>query len=106
VDAESKEVIDASGAFADGRKFTGPVEFRTGLMQMRVEFIETVAEKLLTYGLGRGAETYDRPALRRILREAAGRDYRWSAVILGIVKSEPFQMRMAASAVASQQAAN
>jgi hypothetical protein len=105
VDAESKEVIDASGAFADGRPFTGPVEFREGLLQRRVEFIETVVEKLLTYGLGRGTEAYDRPAIRQILREAGPQDYRWSSIILGIVKSKPFQMRVASSDVAPVQAA-
>ncbi|HWW84112.1 MAG TPA: DUF1592 domain-containing protein [Vicinamibacterales bacterium] len=94
VDAESKEVIDAAGAFADGRKFNGPVEFRNGLMKLRVEFIGTVVEKLMTYGLGRGTEYYDRPAIREILRESAADDYRWSSVILGIVKSKPFQMRV------------
>jgi len=94
VDAESKEVIDASGAFADGRKFNGPVEFRNGLMKLRVEFIETVLEKLMTYALGRGAEYYDRPAIRQILHESEPRDYRWSSVILGVVKSQPFQMRV------------
>jgi hypothetical protein len=52
-----------------------------------------VAEKLLTYALGRGVEYYDAPAVRKILREAAPSEYRWSALIMGIVKSIPFQMR-------------
>jgi hypothetical protein len=95
VDAESKDVIDASGAFADGRKFNGPVEFRNELMKRRVEFIETVVEKLMTYALGRGSEYYDRPAIRQILHDSPPNDYRWSSMILGIVKSKPFQMRMA-----------
>jgi hypothetical protein len=98
VDAESKEVIDASGAFTDGRTFDGPVEFRNGLMKLRMEFMETVVEKLMTYALGRGAESYDRPAIRQILREAAPNDYRWSSIILGIVTSKPFQMRVPAAA--------
>ena len=54
-----------------------------------------MTEKLLTYGLGRGLESYDMPVVRQIMRDAAPTDYRWSAIILGIVKSAPFQMRMA-----------
>jgi hypothetical protein len=105
VDAESKEVIDASGAFADGTKFDGPVEFRNGLMKLRVAFIETVVEKLLIYALGRGVDYYDRPAMRQILRDSAPNEYRWSSIILGIVRSTPFQMRAAAD-VAPLQAEN
>jgi len=61
------------------------------------QFVGTVGERLLSYALGRGVEYYDRPALRAILRDAAPGGYRWSAVIMGIVKSEPFQMRRAES---------
>ena len=75
-------------------------------MARRAEFVETVTEKLLTYALGRGAEYYDRPAIRQILREAAPHDYRWSSVILGIVNSPPFQMRVAADDVTPQVAEN
>ena len=53
----------------------------------------TVTDKLLTYALGRGVEYYDAPAVRRIVREAADNDYRWSALVAGIVRSVPFQMR-------------
>ena len=60
------------------------------------EFVMTVTEKLLTYALGRGVEYYDRPAIRDILREAELDDHRWSSIVLGIVKSTPFQMRMTA----------
>ena len=56
-----------------------------------------MAEKLLTYALGRGVEYYDRPTLRRIVRDARANDYRWSSLVLGIVKSTPFQMRRAES---------
>ena len=57
------------------------------------QFVTTVAEKLLTYALGRGIEYYDEPAVREIVRNAAHNDYRWSSVILGIIESTPFQMR-------------
>ncbi len=56
-------------------------------------FVETFTERLLTYALGRGVEEYDHPVLRKIVREARSDDYRWSSIILGIVKSTPFQMR-------------
>jgi len=57
--------------------------------------MRTVTDKLLTYALGRGIEYYDAPAVRKIVREAAPGDYRWSALILGIVKSVPFEMQSA-----------
>jgi Protein of unknown function (DUF1592)/Protein of unknown function (DUF1588)/Protein of unknown function (DUF1585)/Protein of unknown function (DUF1587)/Protein of unknown function (DUF1595) len=98
VDAESQEVIDPSGAMSDGTKFDGVVAFRTVLLARRAQFVGTVVEKLLIYATGRGAEYYDRPAIRQILRESAPNDYRWSSIILGIVKSKPFQMRTAADA--------
>jgi hypothetical protein len=56
-------------------------------------FVGTFAEKLLTYALGRGAEPYDAPAIRAIVREARPQNFRVSSIILGIVKSTPFQMR-------------
>jgi hypothetical protein len=59
----------------------------------REEFVTTVAEKLLTYALGRGVEYYDAPAIRAIVHEAAAGEYRWSSMILGITKSAPFRMR-------------
>ena len=77
----------------DGTPFNGPAEFRKGLLTHRDAFIATVTEKLLTYALGRGVEYYDMPAVRKISRDMAGKDYRWSSLILGIVNSTPFQMR-------------
>ena len=61
------------------------------------QFVRAVTEKLLTYSLGRGIEYYDAPAIRGIVRGAAVDDYRWSSVVLGIVKSAPFQMRRSGS---------
>jgi hypothetical protein len=84
--------IDASGAL-DGVRFEGPVALKAVLLARRGEFVRTVTEKLLTYALGRGIEYYDRPAVRAILAQAAADDYRWSSLILGIVKSTPFEMR-------------
>ena len=85
--------IDASGATPDGIQFQGPAELRKLLLTHPDQFVTTVTEKLLTYALGRGVEYSDAPAVRGILREAAAGNYRWSALLVGIVKSTPFQMR-------------
>jgi hypothetical protein len=87
--------IDATGTFPDGTRFSNPVEFRKALMTHSEEFVRTLTTKLLTYAIGRGTEYYDMPAVRSIVREAASSDYRWSALILGIVRSTPFQMNRA-----------
>ena len=89
--------IDASGALPDGTTFNGPLELRELLSSRGDEVVTNVVEKFLTYALGRGLEPYDMPAVRTIRREAATHNYRWSSVILGIVKSTPFQMRRAES---------
>ena len=85
--------IDPSGTLPDGTAFEGFPDLRDILLERREEFVTTVAEKLLTYALGRGVEYYDRPAIRAIVREAAANDYRWSSLILGVARSLPFQMR-------------
>jgi hypothetical protein len=85
--------IDSSGAMADGTRFDGPVELRKALLKNPEQVVYTVAEKLLTYALGRDVEFYDAPALRRILREADPSEQRWSSLFVGIVQSTPFQMR-------------
>jgi len=90
---DSVAPIDTAGVLYDGSKFQDVVELRQLLLSHRTQFVQTATEKLLTYALGRGVEYYDAPAVRRILREAAPHDYRWSSVILGIVNSVPFQMR-------------
>jgi cytochrome c5 len=85
--------IDASGQLVDGSQFEGPAGLRSVLLARREQFVTNVVEKLLRYALGRRLEAYDQAAVRRIVREAAARDYRWSALIRGIVTSVPFQMR-------------
>ena len=85
--------IDASGVLYDGTQFQGPVEFRKVLLDHSEQFVRTLTEKLLTYALGREMEYYDAPAVRRITKQAAASDYRWSALILQIIQSTPFQMR-------------
>jgi hypothetical protein len=85
--------IDASGALPDGTKFIGPAGLRDVLLKKQDMFVENFTERLLTYALGRGLEEYDSAALRKIAREAAADNQKWSAIILGIVKSTPFRMR-------------
>jgi hypothetical protein len=90
--------IDAAASFPDGTKFEGIVGLRKFLLGRSDQFVRTVAEKLLTYALGRELAEYDFPAVRKIVREAAANDYRWSSIVLGIVKSVPFQMSVAENA--------
>ena len=85
--------IDATGGLPDGSKFEGVAGLQKALLGRPEIFLTTFSEKLLTYSLGRGVEYYDAPAVRNILRESRGNDYRFSSFILGIVKSAPFQLR-------------
>ena len=87
--------IDASGDLGNGTKVDGVVSLRAALVNQPDVVVGTMAEKLLTYALGRGLEHYDMPAVRTIVRSAARRDYRFSAMVSGIVQSTPFQMRQA-----------
>ena len=89
--------IDSSGVLPDGTAFQGVPGLRTLLVSHREEFVGTVSEKLMTYAIGRAVESFDMPAIRKIEHEAAATDYRWSSIILGIVKSTPFQLRRAES---------
>ena len=92
--------IDASGQLADGRKVDGVVTLRQAILERPEIYVNTLTEKLMIYALGRGVEAQDMPAIRQVMREASARDYRFSSVVLGIVKSVPFQMRVKAPAEA------
>ena len=87
------EQLDVEGSFPDGTTFDGAAGLRETLLDRSDQFVRTLATKLLTYGLGRAVEYHDMPAVRAIERAAAADDYRFSSLILGIVKSTPFQMR-------------
>jgi len=86
--------IDASGQLVDGTKLNGPASLRGALLSRSGVFVQTMTEKLLTYGTGRALRYYDMPVVRSIAREAARNDNRFSWLIVGIVKSDPFQMRV------------
>jgi hypothetical protein len=84
--------IDAAGQLVDGTKINGVVDLRSALMRYSPQFVRLVTEKLMIYGLGRGTEYYDMPLIRAIVHDAEKTNYRFSSLVLGIVKSEPFQM--------------
>ena len=85
--------IDPAAKLPDGTAFAGPVELRKVLLSHADDFLTTLTEKLLTYALGRGIDAADAPAVRRIKRDAARANYRFAALVQGIVSSTPFQMR-------------
>lgn len=89
--------INASGQLVDGTQLNGPDTLRAALLSRFDVFARTFSEKMLTYGLGRALRPVDMPAVRAIARGAAKEDYKFSSIILGIVNSEPFQMRRKAA---------
>ncbi len=90
---ESGAPIDASGRLADGTKVDGVVSLRNAILARPQVFAGTVTEKLMIYALGRGLNSYDMPAVRKIVRDSASHNYRLSSMIMGVVRSLPFQMR-------------
>jgi hypothetical protein len=95
---ESGKPVDTSGTTASGAKVDGLRGLRALLLDEPQQFPRTVTEKLLAYALGRRLEYYDRPTVRKIVRDAAAHDYRWSALILGVVESPAFLMRASQAA--------
>jgi hypothetical protein len=85
--------VDASGVLPDGRKFDGPAGLRKILRADKQVFVRCVVEKMLTYALGRGLESYDRLAVNKILSAVGKEDDRFSALLIEIVRSDPFQKR-------------
>lgn len=90
---ENGAPVDASGGLPDGSEFVGVRNLENGLLERPELFVHTLSRKLLTFALGRGVEYYDAPAIRQIVKEAEVDNYRMSSILLGIVKSTPFQMR-------------
>jgi hypothetical protein len=88
--------VDASGQLVDGTTINGVVELRRAVLREPDTFARTVTEKLMIYALGRGLTGPDMPAVRTVVREAARDNYRFSSLILGIVRSVPFRMRVSA----------
>ena len=90
-DRETATAIDSSGQLADGTLVRGPVELRKALLAKPEQFVQTLTEKLMTYGLGRSIDYHDMPAVRKVVREAARDGYRFSAILTAIAESEPFR---------------
>jgi len=88
--------IDPSTELADGSRVAGPSALRQTIVSKPAVFVGTMTEKMLTYALGRGLEYYDMPAVRSIVRDAGRSDYRFTSIVLGVVRSVPFQMRASA----------
>ncbi|HLH73743.1 MAG TPA: DUF1585 domain-containing protein, partial [Chloroflexota bacterium] len=93
-DADGKTPVDASGELVDGTKLNGPASLRAALMSRSDAFVGAATQKLFTYALGRAVQYYDMPVVRSVMRDAAPKDYRFSSLVVGIVKSAPFQMRV------------
>ncbi len=89
--------IDASAELWDGTKVNGPVELRNALLRYSPQFVRMITEKMMTYALGRGVEYYDMPVIRSIVHSADRDNDRFSSILMGVVKSAPFQMRTAAA---------
>ena len=91
--AEDGKLIDASGVLPDGRKFTGPAQLRSLLMQDKELFVKALSEKLLTYALGRGLSFSDKCFVDEVALATQKKGYKFSAMVEAIVNSEPFRMR-------------
>jgi len=103
---ESGAPIDASGVMPDGTKIDGVNDLRKALSRYSTQFVEVVAEKLLTYALGRGTENQDMPMVRSIVRDASASNYKFSTLVLSIVKSDMFRVNQKAPAQPGTQTAS
>ena len=88
--------VDASGQLVDGTRINGVVELRQALLREPATFVRTLTERLMTYALGRGLTATDMPAVRVIVRDAETDQYRFSSIVLGVVRSVQFQKRLKA----------
>src|SRR5262249_48370019 len=96
--------IDPAGAMPDGAQFSNLADFRRLIINNPGPFLRTFTEKMLVYALGRPFEAYDAPAVRKVLHESAAGNYKFADIVVGIVKSAPFQMRRAPDATGALQA--
>jgi len=90
---DGKTRVDATAGMVDGTKLDGPASLRRALLDRSDMFVSVATEKLMTYATGRAVTPYDMPAVRKIIRDSAKTNFRLSSLVLGVVKSEPFQMR-------------
>ncbi|HWK53632.1 MAG TPA: DUF1585 domain-containing protein, partial [Hyphomicrobiales bacterium] len=95
---DASGAIDSAGQLADGSPIDGALDLERALMLHPEYFVDTFTEKLLTYALGRGLESFDMPVVRSITRAAAAENYQFSAIVAGIVQSVPFRLKRAVEA--------
>jgi mono/diheme cytochrome c family protein len=91
MDRYTRTKIDTSGKLVDGTPIDGPTDLRNALLRRPEQFVQTLTEKLMTYALGRGVEYFDMPSVRKIVRDAKADNYKFSSIVLGIVKTPAFQ---------------
>ncbi len=96
--------IDSAGELPDGTKINGPDDLRKALVSKPEQFVQTFTEALLTYAMGRTREYYDMPTVRKIVRDAAAKNYRFSAIVMAVVNSDQFKMRRVPQPAAVQSA--
>jgi hypothetical protein len=94
-DRDGDQPIDATGVFPEGTKFDGIAGLKKELLRQPEQFVGTIVERLLMYAIGRNLQYYDAPTVRTVMRDAAPANYTLPSLVLGIVKSRPFQMREA-----------
>jgi hypothetical protein len=100
-DVDGRTPVDSSGQLVDGTVVKGPADLRAALLSRSEAFVTNATEKLFTYALGRPVQYFDMPTVRAVVHRAAQNDYRLSSLLLGVVSSDPFQMRMKKPTVAS-----
>jgi len=100
-DIDGKSPVDASGQLVDGTKLNGPADLRQALLSRSDAFVTNTTEKLMTYALGRPVQYFDMPTVRAVVHRAAQNDYRFSSLVLGVVSSDAFQMKMKKAPVSS-----
>jgi hypothetical protein len=103
-DRDGGKPIDVSGVLPDGTRFNGIAELKKTILADPERFVSAVTQKLMMYATGRNVQYYDQPAVRAIVRDAAAGNYKFSSLVLGVVKSVPFQMRQSNGSGSNQPA--
>jgi hypothetical protein len=96
--------IDSAGELPDGTKINGPDDLRNALLRHPDQFVQSLVENLLTYSIGRTREYYDMPTVRKIVKDSAAKDYKFSAIVQAVVKTDQFRMRRVPQPVPAQSA--
>src|SRR6476620_1236310 len=92
-DRFANAAIDSAGELPDGTKINGPDDLRNALLKKPEQFVQTLVENLLTYSMGRERAYYDMPTVRKIVKDTSAKDYKFSAIVQAVVKTDQFRMR-------------